>query len=108
VYVLPNGLYVRWDEDAGPPNQPKGAQFVVFGPGPTDDVVYIDPKKPGFTLLLQKAEKMIRNNPRSQHSVDQARKARKSRAKWKRKIERTGRPVASSRASGWERPEGKG
>jgi DNA-binding ferritin-like protein len=89
VYVLPNGLYARWDEDAGPPARPVGPQFVVFGPGPTDDIAYIDPHKPGFTLRLQKAGQMTLSNPRSQHSVHQARKARKSRAKWKRKIERT-------------------
>ena len=67
VYVLPNGLYVRWDEDAGPPNRSKGAQFVVFGPGPTDDIAYIDPHKPGFTLRLQKAGQMTKSNPELLH-----------------------------------------
>lgn len=63
---------------------------------------------PLWALAQVGKENPMKSNPRSKHSVHQARKSRKSRAKWKRKIERTGQPVASRRASGWERPENKG
>ena len=63
VYVLPNGLYVRWDEDAGTYVGPAlGEQFVVFTEERLDGIEFIDPYKPGFTLKLRRAG-MAKTNP---------------------------------------------
>lgn len=99
VYVLPNGLFVRWDEDAGLPGQPLGERFVVFDEHNLRGIDFIDPYKSGFTLRIKQAGKKMRNNPGTRHFVERvAERGKELSARNQKKLEVVYTALKSQRA----------
>lgn len=54
-YEVLRGVYVRFDEDAGPAGQPLGSQYVVFCRPDRAEALYVHPRRVGWTARIRQA-----------------------------------------------------